>query len=339
VVKPVRLLIADDSASSRAFLTFAATEETKDSGIVVVGEAKDGDEVVHLAYRLHPDVISMDVRMPKRDGIEATRAIMASAPSRVLIVTAVDDSPEVDLSFRAMAEGALELIAKPKADEEAAEWSQRFREAVRLMAEVPVVRRRRANVESVRPAHGGARVEAMAIAASTGGPPAIAQVLSLLPATFPIPIIVAQHMAVGFVQGFARWLARETPLAVVVATHGEVLRPRHVYLPPDGGDGEVDGATLSVLAPRSMHFPSADRVLTSLARSYGSRALAVVLSGMGDDGARGTKSVLAAGGVALAQDEASSIVYGMPRCAVAAGAEPIALADIPAAVMELVKRQ
>jgi two-component system chemotaxis response regulator CheB len=238
-----------------------------------------------------------------------------------------------------MAEGALELIAKPKADEEAAEWSQRFREAVRLMAEVPVVRRRRANVESVRPAHGGARVEAMAIAASTGGPPAIAQVLSLLPATFPIPIIVAQHMAVGFVQGFARWLARETPLAVVVATHGEVLRPRHVYLPPDGGDGEVDGATLSVLAPRSMHFPSADRVLTSLARSYGSRALAVVLSGMGDDGARGTKSVLAAGGVALAQDEASSIVYGMPRCAVAAGAEPLALADIPAAVMELVKRQ
>jgi two-component system, chemotaxis family, protein-glutamate methylesterase/glutaminase len=334
-VKPrIRILVAEDSATMRAFLVSMLQA---DPSFEVVGEATDGDEVVELAGTLHPDVITMDVRMPKRDGLDATRAIMRTAPSRVLIVTALDDSVDVELSFRAMADGALELIAKPAPHASHDRWGEALRETITLMAEVPVVRRRRAPSEDTKPALGGARVDILAIAASTGGPPTLAKLLGRLPRTFPVPILLAQHMAVGFGHGLQRWLSHETELQVVIASHGQVTQPGHVYLARDGADLEVHTkGILAVAPPSSLHCPSADRLLSSVARVHGVRAGALVLTGMGDDGAAGIARVVGVGGVALAQDEASSVVYGMPRCARLAGAQEVTLTALPTTLLGLV---
>jgi two-component system, chemotaxis family, protein-glutamate methylesterase/glutaminase len=332
-MKPrIRVLVADDSATMRAFLVSVLCHDFD-----VVGEATDGDEVVELARAMRPDVITMDVRMPKRDGLDATREIMRSAPARVLIVTAQGDSDDVDLSFRAMADGALELIAKPGPNESHERWGAALRETITLMAEVPVVRRRSLTTEDARPRGHSARLDVLAIAASTGGPPTLARLLRRLPATFPVPIVVAQHMAVGFGLGLQRWLSHETELEVVVAAHGQATVPGSVYLARDGADLEVQAkGILSVAPPSSLHCPSADRLLASIAQVHGVRGGALVLTGMGDDGAAGVARVVAMGGVALAQDKASSVVYGMPRCARLAGAQEVTLDDLPTTLLGLV---
>jgi two-component system chemotaxis response regulator CheB len=328
----IRVLIADDSSTVRAALSAMLRDDPR---IEVVGEAEDGVTAVEKAKLLRPDVITMDVKMPRLDGLEATAAIMASSPARILVVCAVSEQQQQDLSFRAIASGALELVAKPSANgtAEMRTWGKRVAEAVRLMAEVPVVTRRRAvgsviselpakprpmgqpaTIPPVRPQTGS--LDAFAIVASTGGPPALAQVLGSLPAELPVPIFIAQHMAQGFVSGLVRWLASVTSLRVETARTGEAARPGTVYLPPDGHDLLVDeeGLLLTELS-RGGHCPSGDRLLFSLAKAYRERAGAVVLTGMGDDGAAGLLALRNAGGSTFAQDEATSVIYGMPRVA------------------------
>jgi two-component system chemotaxis response regulator CheB len=194
------------------------------------------------------------------------------------------------------------------------------------MAEVPVVRRRTALTAQTRPHVVCGPIEAIAIAASTGGPQALVTILSALPATLPVPILVAQHMTPGFVAGFVRWLEQVTALGVAVSRTGERVRAGHVYLPPDGHDHTVvQGGVMSVSPSSEMHCPSADLLLSSIARAYGPRAAGLVLTGMGDDGARGLLAIRHANGVTLAQDEDSSVVYGMPRAAVEMGATNVQL--------------
>jgi two-component system chemotaxis response regulator CheB len=169
-------------------------------------------------------------------------------------------------------------------------------------------------------------VELIAIAASTGGPNALVTILAALPASLPVPILIAQHMTAGFVAGFARWLSQVTPLKIVIACSGDVCRPGHVYLPPDSRDLMVDSrGVLAVTPSPGMHCPSADRLLSSVAQAYASRAAGVVLTGMGEDGARGLLAIHQASGVTLAQDEETSVVYGMPRAAFEIGATTVRL--------------
>jgi two-component system chemotaxis response regulator CheB len=337
---PIRVLVADDSAAMRSALRALLESD----GITVVAEAKDGAEAVEKAESLSPDVITMDVLMPRLNGLQATRRIMQRSPSRILLVCAVGDEGGVDLSFRAMDIGALELVAKPTATQDLRAWGAELRESVKLMAEVPVVRRWRAS-PSVAPASMGAptqRASVIGIAASTGGPPALAQLLSRLPRDLPVSILVAQHMANGFVAGLHRWLLEVSGLPVRVATEGALLERGLVYLAPDGCDLEVTPELkLKVESSTSHHTPSGDRLLKSLARTMRSRAVGIVLTGMGDDGARGLAAIRAAGGRTLAQDQATSVVYGMPKAAVEAGVvdQIVALDAIPALILDLVGKE
>ncbi len=329
----IRVLVADDSATMRNALAKLLSGEPD---LAIVGFAKDGVEAVEKARALRPDVITMDVDMPRLDGLGATSAIMREAPARVLVICSVSEDRQLDLSFRAMAAGALELIAKPSAGTEALRsWGRRVAESVRLMAEVPVVRR--FTVGEGQPLPALETVDLVAIVASTGGPPALAQILSGL-RELGAPLLIAQHIAEGFTAGLVRWLAGVTPLQVSVARDGEQPQPGHVYLPPDGCDLTVDtGRVLRATRSSSLHCPSGNRLLQSVAKQYGARAAGLVLTGMGDDGAQGLLSLRQAGGQTFAQDEASSVVYGMPQAAWACGAaqQQLALDLVPEVLRQL----
>jgi two-component system chemotaxis response regulator CheB len=318
---PFRVLVADDSETMRQALTRLLEE---DGRIQVVGQAGDGEEAVALAKRLKPDVITMDVQMPRMSGLDAIRAIMVEAPSRILVVCALAPGreSEVDLSFRAVEAGALELVAKPAPGnpESTRAFGRRLAEAVVLMAEIPVITRRRGAAIRPTPRNARGQIDGIGLVASTGGPPTVARILSQLPANLTIPVFVSQHMAPGFTEGLARWFSHATPLPVKVAEAGRAPLPATVYLPPDGKDLTLDERGWIQLPPSDGgHWPSGDRMLESMARAYGARAAGVVLSGMGDDGARGLKAIRGAGGTGIAQYEESSTVFGMPRAAILAG--------------------
>jgi two-component system chemotaxis response regulator CheB len=336
--KTIRVLVADDSVTMRNVLSALLGEDPQ---VKVVGLASDGAEAVAMAKALHPDVITMDVQMPRLSGLEAIQAIMAEAPARILVVCSVTEGHQVDLSFKAMAVGALELIAKPAGEggQELRAWGRRVADSVKLMAEIPVVTRRRGGKVPVkRAAMGVGKVDVFGIASSTGGPPALATILGALPAAFPVPILIAQHMAPGFASGLLRWFTDVCQLEMVLADQGMACQPGHVYLPPDSCDIEVDREGLiQIKRSPGGHCPSGNRLLHSIAEAYGDRAGGLVLTGMGDDGSDGLLAIKRAGGITMAQDAASCVVYGMPQACLRKGAvaEHIALEAIAPTMCEL----
>lgn len=335
--RPIRVLVADDSTTLRTALCELLGEDPR---LSIVGQAADGVEAVEKAKRLRPDVITMDVNMPRLDGLGATAAIMAEVPSRVLVISSVRQHRQMELSFKAMAAGALELIAKPEGGmDELRRWAKGVAESVRLMAEVPVVRRHR-SLRAMSPpltGHGG-QVDMVALVASTGGPPALAYVLGSLPRDLPVPLLIAQHIANGFTTGLVRWFGSVCSLQVGTAADGELPRAGRVYLAPDGCDLEIDEAG-NLRTPRStgLDCPSGDQLLSSVARCFGPRAAGFVLTGMGDDGASGLLELRRAGGATYAQDQQTSVVFGMPQAASACGAAQslLPLESIGPAILEL----
>ena len=330
----IRILVADDSLTVRHALVQLLSAQP---GLVIVGQAADGVEAVEKARALRPDVITMDVNMPRLDGLGATAAIMQDAPARVLVICSVSEDRQLDLSFKAMAAGALELIAKPAAGPQALrKWGERVAESVRLMAEVPVVRRSLPGAR-LMPMTPYSTVEMVGLVASTGGPPALAQILQGL-GDLCAPLLIAQHIADGFTAGLVRWLGSVTRLEVEAARDGEKPVPGRVYLAPDGCDLLIDAASLLRTPPGvALHRPSGNRLLHSLATQYGRRAAGFVLTGMGDDGAQGLLALRLAAGQTFAQDEATSVVYGMPQAAFACGAaqQQVALENVPAILQQL----
>lgn len=311
----IRVVIAEDSEAMRTTLE---TLLGADPRLEVIGSAKDGREAVALAKTLRPDVITMDVVMPYVDGVEATSFIMAEAPCRILMVSSYVDNRQVDLAFRAIAAGALEVVAKPtnSRPEDLRVWARRVCDAITLMAEVPVITRHRRTKLTT-----GRLADAIGLVASTGGPPALAQILGALPPELPIPLLIAQHITEGFTGGLVRWLSNVSRLKISVAVDGAAPRPGHVYLSPDGLDLEIGSGGL-MHTPRACesYAPSGDRLLTSLARYYQRRSAGIVLTGMGDDGALGLLAIRDAGGFTLAQSQQSCIVFGMPQACLMNGA-------------------
>jgi two-component system, chemotaxis family, protein-glutamate methylesterase/glutaminase len=264
------------------------------------------------------------------DGMEATRAIMHESPTPIVLISADYRPGDSEKTFNALASGALTVLPKPQGPQR-----QRFADEVanltmtlKLMAEVKLVRRRSPGASGVPPSPRPAAprlnepVRVVALAASTGGPAALATVLAALPESIPIPILVVQHITNGFHKGLVDWLNSVTPLAVRLAEHGQPLHPGEVLVaPPDLHLGVSRGGrvALSEDSPTRGHRPSATHLFRSVTQAFGAGAVGVVLTGMGDDGAAGLRSLKEAGGVVVAQDEASSVVYGMPREAAVLG--------------------
>jgi two-component system chemotaxis response regulator CheB len=346
----IRVVVVDDSPSARELLValFQSTD-----GIRVVGVAADGEEGVRLVTRLRPDVVTMDIVMPKMDGLEATRHIMRTAPTPIVVVTASLMRADIDLTFEALQAGALTVLRKPGlADPETCE---RVVQTVRLMSEVPVIhhwgRKERsaskpsaapppAGLDALKEQEGGSRIQMIGIASSTGGPATLAKILGPLPADFPVPILGVQHITPGFSGGLADWLDGETSLRVGIAGHGDVPQAGTFLLAPDDYHMQINAwgvVELNKEAPHRGLRPSANYMFDALARNYGSRAMGIILTGMGDDGAKGLKALHDSGGLTVAQDEKSCVVYGMPREAVLQGAVDLVLSppEIAAVLVQL----
>jgi two-component system, chemotaxis family, protein-glutamate methylesterase/glutaminase len=318
----LRVLIAEDSITCRDLL-IALVES--DPELSVAGTASNGQQAIDQVKQLHPDVVIMDIHMPVLDGFEATRRIMVERPTPIVIVSASLNVQEATVSMHALRVGALTVLQKPALDASAdfAEVAQQFTATVRAMAGVRVVRRWSDRPAQAKEAHGGAGpARIVAIAASTGGPAALYRVLSELPKDFAVPILVVQHIAPGFVPALASWLAGASPLAVKVAEHGDVLAPGTVYFAPDDRHLVLaDRGTLEISAKPAVggFRPSGTVLFESVAQVYGGAGIGVILTGMGEDGLRGLQALRAVGGQIVAQDEASSVVFGMPGAAVDAG--------------------
>ena len=335
----LRVLVVEDSPLARLLL-----RDMLDAahGFEIAGEAADGAAAVELAARLKPDVVLMDLHLPKKNGLEATTEIMQQAPVPILIFTATGVDPEGKLPFAVLAAGAVDLFPKPRLERQDnfAAIADKLRARLRLVSTVRAIRRFPARAAL---APGVARPQrlprVLAIGASTGGPAAVIEALKDLPPSMPAAVLLVQHMFQEFMPGLVSWLAGNIRLPVKMAAHGDALRPgvvlvapgnRHMLLGPDGR------VALEDTAPVHSCRPSADLLFNSVAAQAGSSAIGVLLTGMGDDGAEGLLRLRRAGAVTAAQDEASCAVYGMPRAAAELGAAEHILP--PAEIGRLVAR-
>jgi len=327
----IRVLVVDDSAVLRQSTRLILES---DPGLKVVGEAANGADAIGMAVGLRPDVITMDIRMPKMDGMQAIEQIMSETPVPIIVVTSTDLDREMGLSAQAIKLGAVSIIQRPVgvAVPEFKTFTAKLIEQVKLMSSVKVVHRVRSSKPEPPAAASKtpmpvlsppAKIEIVAIGSSTGGPAALHKILSAIPAGFPLPIVIVQHISFGFVQGLADWLNDAAPLSVKVARAGEKVLPGTVYIAPDDAHMQVDRLNriaLSSAEPIGGHRPSVTALFQSIAQSFGPAAVAAILTGMGADGAAGMKALSEAGAITLAQDEASCVVFGMPKEAIALGA-------------------
>lgn len=331
----IKVLVVEDSPVVREFLVHLLGS---DPGIKVVGTANDGEQALGAVRRHQPDVITMDIHMPRMDGLDATRRIMETYPTPIVIVSGSTDPREVATTFRAMEAGAVAVLRRPAGighpDHEAT--AGELIRTVKLMSEVKVIRRwpeTRRRAEVPRPAAANrsrveAKVKVIAIGASTGGPPVLQTILAALPRDFPVPVLIVQHIAAGFTQGFVQWLAQTSSLPVHLAAHDEPVRPGHVYVAPDEFQMRVERGGTIVLTkdePENGLRPSVSYLLRSVAEVYGSDAVAGLLTGMGRDGVEELRHLKDKGAVTFAQDKDSSVVHGMPGEAIKRDAATLVL--------------
>jgi len=335
--RPIRVLVADDSELFRELLARVVAAEP---GFEVVAVAADGNEAAAQADQLKPDVITMDLNMPDADGFSGIARIMADTPTPILVLTA---NREEAVGFRALSLGALDILEKPQATTDLEEYGRLLRSRLRLLAGVKVIRHVRGLREraATTPRRRTSRAELVVIGASLGGPRALAALLRGLPPGFPVPIAIVQHIADGFTEGLASWLASEARLDVHEGKDGEALVAGRVLLAPTGrhllvGDGFV---RLSDAPAVDTFRPSVTPLFLSAARAYGPRVCGVILTGMGRDGAEGLRAIRDGGGTTLAQDESTSAVFGMPRAAIELGAveRVLPIDEIPRALSELTR--
>ncbi len=329
-----RVLVVEDSTVVRRLLAHIIAGDPR---LELAGAVESAEEALLAIPRLLPDVISMDIRLPGMDGLEATRRIMALYPTPIVVIADGVEDASLRISMNALRSGALAVVQKPGGvlSRDYAAAAGTIATQLAIMSQVPVIRRRQpvpaasARLAAEAPASTdparAAGVAVLAVAASTGGPPALARLLGGLPATFPLPVLLVQHMGAAFIEGFAGWLDGLVPMHVALARHDEPLRPGRVLVAPgerhlglaEGRDGQLR-AQLDDRPPVSGQRPSATLLFESLV-PIGRRGLGILLTGMGEDGATGLAAMRRAGAFTVTEDESSCVVYGMPAAAVRLG--------------------
>jgi two-component system, chemotaxis family, protein-glutamate methylesterase/glutaminase len=321
--KKVSVLVVDDSHICRQLICEALG---RDPDLEVVGTCANGKEALEAARELRPQVITMDVEMPVMDGLTAVEHIMAEVPTPILMLTADPRQQAPDLTCRALELGALALQIKPAIDAGMEAWN--LSREVKLLASVRVIRHiHNSKRRPPLPGSGTALAQVvgmpygvLAVASSTGGPQVLFRMLSELPADFPTPIVIVQHINAAFSESLAGWLANSSKLKVRLAQDGEQLLQGNVLIAPPGQHLSIPFRGRVALRPgveRDGHMPSGTVLLESAAKAYGRRTLGLILTGMGEDGADGMLAIKQAGGLTLAQNEESCVVFGMPGTSVA----------------------
>ena len=337
----LRVLVVEDSITVRRAIVDALCS---DPDIEVVGEAGDGSRAIQLCGELRPDVATFDMVLPGVDGLAAIEHIMAYFPTPIVIVSASTNRGELFSTYDALAAGAVDVLEKPRGDEPDGAWASKLVATVKLVARIKVITHIRARLRdqeagaaarlSVRPPspagaelrpRGSPATRVVALGASTGGPGAVATILRALPRTFSLPILVVIHIGAPFGAALGEWLATHSSLPVAQARDGQPLPPdgegRVFLAPPDRHLVLRRGRLLLTRDPERNHCrPSVDVLFESIAAELGPRAAACLLTGMGKDGAEGLAAMRQQGGVTFAQDEATSVVFGMPREAILRGA-------------------
>jgi two-component system, chemotaxis family, protein-glutamate methylesterase/glutaminase len=344
--EPLRVLVVHGSDTDRTALTRVLGT---DPALKVVGAVADWSHGVRMAARLKPDVILMDFD-DAGHGLEANHRIMQEMPTPIVMVVAGPAHVQRERLAEALGSGAIALVQTPIANGFSVEGRRELLNTVKNMASVKVVRRwskQRSSAWRARDDRSGARSERrapqlVAVGASTGGPPALRDLLATLPATFPVPVVVVQHMAAGFVGGLVQWLGPQCRLPVQLAQPGARLDRPEVHVAPTGQHLVVRRGTLCLSdgPPVSGQRPSATVLFESVAEAYGAQSVGVLLTGMGEDGATGLRAMKRAGAITVAQDEASSVVFGMPGAALRLEAASYFLPPpaIAALLLELVGR-
>jgi two-component system chemotaxis response regulator CheB len=347
----IDVLVVDDSKVARMLLVYLLES---DSRLRVMAAVDSGQAALDFLKDKRPDVVLMDIQMPRLDGFETTRRIMETQPVPIIICTATTDPREVATTFRSMEAGAVACLEKPVSREHPnyKEVAGTLLETIKLMSEVKVVRRwprSRLNLTTSLPpaaeiedSYNGIRI--IGVGASTGGPPVLQTILAGLPKDFSVPILVVQHIARGFLSGLIEWLNQTTCCQVQAAAHDTLPLPGHVYLAPDDlhmGVSRTMRILLTRELPENSLRPAVSFLFRSLAEVCRRDALGVLLSGMGRDGATELKMMKDNGATTIAQDRESSVVHGMPGAAIELGAATHVLpADkIADTLITLVKRR
>lgn len=350
----VRVLVVEDSLVVRILLTHIIA---RDPRLELAGAVESGEAALAAIETLRPDVISMDIRLPGIDGLETTRRIMASRPTPIVVIADSVEDSSLKISMNALRAGALSVVEKPVAttNDGYEAVAGEICTQLRIMAAVPVIRRRpigaewgaRRTAPAFEPSAGlesEAAPSVLAVAASTGGPPALAKVIGGLTAAFPLPVLLVQHMGAAFMDGFASWLDGVVPLSVGVARDGQSMQPGHVYVAPGDRHLELGAGGLlrvSEAAPVGGQRPAATVLFRSVARQAGAQGIGVLLTGMGEDGAQGLLDMRRAGGATVAEHESSAVVYGMPAAAVRlnAAARVLPLEQVAPHLVRLAQRK
>lgn len=354
--KKFRVLIVDDSAFMRKVLESIFTA---DAQLQVIGHAKDGREAIALSESLKPDVITMDLNMPHMDGLQATAHIMTNSP-RPIVVVSSESKEGASSTLKALELGAIDFVAKPSAgiDLDMQSVKEELLRKVRVAAKVRVVRTasRLANAVQAPPKSGPAsatlsrpstatsaqnsdlRFPVVVVGASTGGPATIMRMAPGFTRDFPAAVLLVQHMPASFTTQYALQLTEFTAIRVKEAEANEAIAPGTLYICPGGqhlrvsptGRMELDGTSGRIEG----YLPNIDVTMESAAAYAGAMSIGVVLTGMGCDGARGARAIKQAGGLVLAQDEATSVIFGMPAEAIKAGVvdQTLGIDDIYAAI-------
>ena len=348
-MEKIRVLVVEDSLTTRKHLVEVLNSDPE---LAVAGEAEDGKQAIELCRTLRPDVITLDIMLPVMSGVAVTEYVMAYCPTPILVVSASMNRGELHKTYDALAAGAVDVLDKPGGNHTDENWERKFVSSVKIVSRIKVITHIRARLgpigripalpASFNSQNGETRTSLVAIGGSTGGPAAIVDILRELPAGFPIPILLVIHIGEPFGTAFAEWLDGQSKLRVRCAQDDELLPSlghAGVLMAPPGFHLVVERGRLRLTSgpERNSCRPSVDVLFESLAKEHGDETAACLLTGMGRDGAAGLLALRHAGALTVAQDEASSVVFGMPKEAIRLGAagRVLALAEFAPALAAL----